>query len=145
MLNEYEVQMVQDDWAKVLPIAETAATLFYDQLFTLDPKLRPLFKPDLAEQKLKLMKTIGFAVNGLTNLAEIVPSVQALGRRHVAYGVKPEHYQTVGAALLWTLKQGLGPSFDSNHEAAWGKVYGVLSQTMIKAAEPEWQQAGAVG
>ena len=142
MLNEYEIQMVQQDWAKVLPIAETAATIFYDRLFALDPKLRALFKPDLTEQKLKLMKTIGYAVNSLTNVAEIVPTVQALGRRHVAYGVKPEHYQTVGAALLWTLKQGLGESFDSNHEAAWGKVYGVLSQTMIKAAEPALVAAG---
>lgn len=142
MLNEYEIEMVQQDWAKVLPIAETAATIFYDRLFALDPKLRALFKSDLTEQKLKLMKTIGYAVNSLTNVAEIVPTVQALGRRHVAYGVKPEHYQTVGAALLWTLKQGLGESFDSNHEAAWGKVYGVLSQAMIKAAEPALVAAG---
>jgi hemoglobin-like flavoprotein len=135
MLNQEEIDLVQADWEKVLPIADVAATLFYDRLFTLDPKLRPLFKSDLTEQKLKLMKMIGTAVNGLNQLSDIVPAVQALGQRHVSYGVKAEHYETVGAALLWTLKQGLADNFDGAHEAAWARVYTLLAQTMIGASK----------
>jgi hemoglobin-like flavoprotein len=135
MLSKAEIEMVQSDWMKVLPIADTAATLFYDKLFSLDPTLRSLFKPDLTEQKVKLMKMIGAAVNGLNDLGSLVPVVQALGRRHVGYNVKPQHYSTVGAALLWTLKQGLGAGFDGEHESSWANVYGVLSKTMIAAAE----------
>jgi hemoglobin-like flavoprotein len=75
------------------------------------------------------------AVKGLDDLPSLVPAVQALGRRHVEYGVKPQHYDTVGAALLWTLRKGLGDGFDGVHEVAWTEVYTILSQTMIAAAE----------
>ncbi|HLV65731.1 MAG TPA: globin family protein [Polyangiaceae bacterium] len=136
MLTKQEIELVQSDWAKVVPIAEAAATMFYDHLFELDPKLRSLFKSDLSEQKIKLMKMIGYAVNALDNLGEVVPAVQALGKRHAGYGVVSEHYETVGIALLSTLKKGLGASFDEAHETAWGKVYGILADTMRAAAEP---------
>jgi hemoglobin-like flavoprotein len=134
MLTAQEISTVQADWDRVLPIATTAATLFYGRLFELDPSLKALFKSDLDEQKKKLMQVIGVAVRSLNDLPALVPTVQALGKRHTGYGVLPAHYDTVGAALLWTLKQGLGEGFDASHEAAWGKVYGVLSQTMIAAA-----------
>jgi hemoglobin-like flavoprotein len=144
MLSQEEIQLVQNDWSKVVPIADTAATLFYDRLFALDPNLKPLFKSDFDEQKKKLMQTIGVAVKGLDNLGTLVPAVQALGRRHTGYGVKTEHYDTVGAALLWTLKQGLGDGFGAPNEAAWTKVYGVLASTMI-AAGAEAPGAAAAG
>lgn len=133
MLSTKEIQMVQADWQKVTPIADTAASLFYTRLFEADPALKPLFKSDLDEQKKKLMHTIGLAVRGLDDLGSLVPAVQALGRRHVGYGVKPKDYDTVGGALLWTLRKGLGDGFDSEHEAAWAKVYGVLAKTMMEA------------
>jgi hemoglobin-like flavoprotein len=136
MLTKKEIDIVQGDWQKVATIADTAATLFYDRLFTVDPDLRRLFKSDLGEQKVKLMKMIGAAVNGLGNLPELVPVVKALGQRHQGYGVKADHYATVGSVLLWTLGQGLGTSFDAEHQAAWGKVYGVLADTMKAAAQP---------
>ncbi len=127
--------LVQTTWEQVVPIADTAAKLFYEKLFELDPKLRPLFKPDMAEQRKVLMNTITFAVRSLDKLDEVVPAVQALGKRHVAYGVKNEDYDTVGAALLWTLGQGLGDAFTPEVEEAWVVVYGVLAGTMKDAAE----------
>jgi hemoglobin-like flavoprotein len=133
MLTQEEIRLVQADWKLVVSNGLTAANLFYERLFDLAPKLRGVFPADLAEQKGKLIRMIGVAVNGLDDLGAIVPAVQDLGRRHVGYGVKPEHYATVGAALLWTLKGGLGESFDSAHEEAWGKVYQVLANTMQTA------------
>jgi hemoglobin-like flavoprotein len=133
MLSAEEIRTVQEDWQKVVPIAPTAASLFYDRLFELDPRLRNLFPPDLTEQKKKLLAMLGTAVGSLSNLPAIVSAVQDLGRRHAQYGVEPSHYATVGAALLWTLK-GLGGGFDAAHEAAWTKVYAVLSGTMQAAA-----------
>jgi hemoglobin-like flavoprotein len=134
MLTQREIDTVQSDWRKVLPIAATAATLFYDHLFELDPSLRPLFASDLDEQKKKLLQTLSVAVTGLTDLPALVPIAHALGKRHVGYGVKPEHYGTVGTALLWTLRKGLGGGFDAAHEAAWTKVYEILSTAMLDGA-----------
>jgi hemoglobin-like flavoprotein len=63
-----------------------------------------------------------------------VGAVKELGLRHVGYGVKDEHYDTVGSALLWTLGQGLGDEFTTELEDAWTKVYQLLAGTMKEAA-----------
>lgn len=130
-----QVALVQVSWERVQPVAEQAAELFYSQLFSLDPSLQALFKGDMKAQGRKLMSMIGFAVNGLTRLDAIVPGVQALGRRHAGYGVKDSHYDTVGAALLWTLRQGLGQAFTGEVQAAWTAAYNVLASAMKEAAK----------
>lgn len=135
MLTEAQITLVKDSWAQVVPISDKAAELFYGKLFELDPALRPLFKDDMSEQRKKLMATIGVAVSRLTDLDGLVPVLQDLGRRHVEYRVKPEHYETVGQALLWTLGQGLGDAFTAECEEAWTATYGLMSKTMIDAAE----------
>jgi hemoglobin-like flavoprotein len=129
-----QIALVQHSWRQVLPIAETAARMFYERLFALDPSLRPLFRGEMGEQGRKLMAMISFAVKGLTRVEQIVPGVQALGRRHAGYGVRDEHYATVAAALLWTLEQGLGASFSAEVREAWVAAYGVLANTMKDAA-----------
>ena len=124
--------LVQQTWAKVVPIAATAADLFYTKLFTLDPGLRPLFaRTDLGAQKHKLVATLNVAIAGLDDVPTLVGILTELGRRHVGYGVTESQYPTVGAALLWTLEQGLGPAFTPAVKAAWTAVYGVVAETMI--------------
>jgi Hemoglobin-like flavoprotein len=133
-------ELVQTSWEKVIPIADTAAELFYGRLFELDPSLRSLFTSDIKEQGKKLMTMITTAVRALDNLPALVPAVQALGRRHGGYGVKDEHYATVATALLWTLEKGLGPDFTPETKDAWVVVYTILADTM-KAASAESAQS----
>jgi len=138
IMTPTQVQLVQTTWEKVVPISDTAAALFYGRLFELDPSLKPLFTSDIKEQGKKLMQMITVAVRGLNDLGKLVPAVQELGRRHVGYGVKDEHYATVGTALLWTLEKGLGDAFTPDVKEAWATVYGILADTMKKAAaEPK--------
>ena len=132
-MTDEQVRLVQESFAKVRPISEVAADLFYKKLFELDPSLRQMFKGDMKEQGKKLMSTLSFAVNGLTRLDTIVGAVEDLGRKHVGYGVKPEHYNTVGVALLWTLEQGLGDAFTPDVKFAWTEVYGLLAGVMQNA------------
>jgi hemoglobin-like flavoprotein len=134
-MNETQKKLVQQTWASVVPIADQAAAIFYGKLFEADPSLRPLFKGDIEEQGKKLMKMIGMAVGGLDRLNELVPVVQALGKRHVGYGVKDSHYDTVAGALLGTLSAGLGPAFTPEVKEAWTTVYTVLATTMKDAAK----------
>ena len=117
-----------------MPIQDTAAGLFYQRLFVLDPSVRPMFKGDMREQGQKLMKMLGLIANSLTRLDELVPAARDLARKHVDYGVKPAHYDTVGAALLWTLEQGLGSKFTDEVKTAWATTYGTLSHVMKDAA-----------
>jgi hemoglobin-like flavoprotein len=130
-----QIELVQASWKQVVPVAETAAQMFYGRLFFLDPSLRALFLGDMREQGRKVMAMLSYTVNGLTRLEVLLPAIRALGRRHATYGVRPEHYYTVGAALLWTLEQGLGAAFTPAVREAWVAAYGVLASTMRDAAE----------
>jgi hemoglobin-like flavoprotein len=132
-MNKETVNHVQQSWAKVVPIAPEAAALFYNNLFTADPSLKPLFKGDMNEQGKKLMQMIGAAVGKLGDLDTLVPILQGLGKRHGTYGVVPAHYGTVGSALLMTLSQGLGSAFTPAVKEAWTEVYGVMAKVMIEA------------
>lgn len=130
-----KVTLIKYSWEKVLPISETAAELFYGKLFELDAELKPLFKGNMKEQGAKLMKMLNTVVNSLDKLDSIVPAVQDLGVRHIAYGVKDEHYDTVATALLWTLAQGLGDDFTDEIKDAWATAYVILADTMKEAAK----------
>jgi hemoglobin-like flavoprotein len=142
-----QISLIQSSWSAVEPIADTAAILFYDRLFELDPALRRLFrKTDMTQQRKILMQTLTVVVRSLARLDTIVPAIQALGRRHAGYGVRDEHYDTVGAALLWTLEQGLGDAFDDETADAWATAYTTLASVMIEAAaaaEAEVETAAA--
>jgi hemoglobin-like flavoprotein len=130
-----QTQIVQSTWKQVVPIADTAATLFYDRLFEIDPTTRPLFKAEtLPEQKRKLVTMLNTVVNGLSRPEQIVPAAEALARRHVGYGVAAEQYDSVGAALLWTLRKGLGDAWTPVAEEAWTAAYTMLSGVMRRAA-----------
>ena len=131
-----EVNLVKLTWSRVVPIKDTAAGLFYNRLFELDPSVRPLFKGDISEQGSKLMATLNTVVGSLNQLDDVVPVAQQLAVRHVRYGVKPEHYDTVGAALLWTLERGLGAGFTSDVKQAWTSAYTTLAGAMKAAAYP---------
>jgi hemoglobin-like flavoprotein len=134
MLTANDIALVRASFARVLPIKDAAADLFYARLFEVAPQVRTLFPDDLREQKQKLMAMIATAVGGLTDLEALVPKVKALGARHVAYGATAGHYEVVGEVLLWTLERGLGDSFTPGVRAAWTKVYGVLAATMQAGA-----------
>ena len=127
-----QIALVQDSFAKVAPTSEAAAVRFYDRLFDIAPQMRAMFPDDMIEQRRKLMTMLAGVVKGLGNLDQVLPAASALAKRHVSYGAKAEHYQVVGAALLWTLEKGEGRTAEVAD--AWGTAYGTLSGYMISEA-----------
>jgi len=137
-----QIALVRSTWAKLIPIADAAAKIFYTRLFEIDPSLRSLFKGDMATQGKLLMGMINTAVEGLDDLDSIVPAVQELGRNHAGYGVKSEDYKAVASALLWTLRQGLGSDFNADVKNAWVETYTLLATVMQEAAAEASQKSG---
>jgi len=137
-ITDEEKMLVTQSFAKVAPIAEKAAELFYGRLFEIAPDTKSLFtETDMKEQGRKLMQTLATAVGALYQLDSIVVDIKQMGRRHIAYGVKKEQYATVGEALLWTLEQGLGDEFTPEVKTAWTKVYTILADTAITAYDED--------
>mgnify|MGYP003388108414 FL=1 len=133
-MNPTQINLVQESFAKVAPISEQAATLFYDRLFEVAPAVKVMFPADMKEQRKKLMATLAVVVTGLSHLESVLPAASALAKRHVSYGARPEHYPVVGGALLWTLEKGLGEAWTADVADAWTAAYGTLSGYMISEA-----------
>jgi len=137
-------KLIQGTWAQVVPIADQAATIFYQRLFEIDPSTCALFNTtDMAQQQKKLIQILSVAVSSLDNLGALGKTVEDLGRRHAGYGVKDAHYDSVGVALLWTLEQGLGAAWTPEAAAAWKEVYGLLSSIMRNAQQEASAKAAA--
>jgi nitric oxide dioxygenase len=136
-----QVKLVQESFAKVAPISETAAVIFYDRLFEVAPSVKAMFPADMTEQRTKLMAMLAAVVNGLGHLDSILPAASALAKRHVSHGAKPEHYPVVGGALLYTLEEGLGEAWTPELADAWTAAFGTLSGYMISEAYGRAQAA----
>ncbi|OCK54266.1 hemin receptor [Bradyrhizobium sp. LMTR 3] len=136
-----QINLVQESFAKVAPISEQAAIIFYDRLFEVAPTVKAMFPVDMKEQRKKLVTTLAVVVNGLGNLESVLPAASALAKRHVSYGAKAEHYPVVGGALLWTLEKGLGAAWTPDVAAAWTAAYTTLSGYMISEAYGSTQAA----
>jgi len=143
MLTPSQIAAVRQSFALIRPNAERAAAQFYDRLFALDPKLRPLFPRDLAPQGRKLMQMLGVAVANLDRVEALMPRIRALGARHAGYGVKDAHYDAAGGALLWTLEQNLRERFTPELRTAWIAAYTLVAEAMKDAAKSPASSAAA--
>ena len=139
-----QIDLIRSSWAAVEPDAERLSSMFYERLFELDPVVRRLFaKTDMTAQGRIVTQTFNVVVASLDDFDTIVPFIEALGRVHARYGVRDEHYDTVGAALMWTLDRMLGARFDDETSDAWATAYDVLATVMIEAADEEARTAVA--
>lgn len=134
-MNAEQVALIRESWAKVYPIKDTAARLFYGKLFDTYPEVKPLFKGDMDEQGRKLMAMINTAVNGLDDLDALIDPVTDMGARHAGYGVKDEDYDKVAVCLIWTLEQGLGDDFTDEVKDAWVVLYTTVADVMKQGAK----------
>ncbi|RTL80498.1 MAG: hemin receptor [Hyphomicrobiales bacterium] len=136
-MNVEQISLIQDSFVKVESIADRVAQLFYQRLFEIAPETRPLFKREVDDQGRLLMAALALIIRSLADSNTMLPAAQKLAIRHVAYGVKAEHYEPVGDALLWTLENSLGADFTPPLKIAWTKAYAALSAAMVAAAYPQ--------
>ena len=138
-MTHNNIVLVKNSWALVTQLEmEVVGGLFYNRLFEIMPSVKPMFsRTALPEQSKKLLVMLSYVIGKLDKLEEIMEEVAKLARRHRQYGVKDEHYTAVGAALLWTLEQGLEKHWNAALEAAWTEVYGTLAGAMIAVEQEE--------
>ena len=137
-MSPEQKNLVKGTWAMVVPIADTAAGLFYDRLFAIDSSTRSMFAAtNMPEQRKRLLQALGYVISGLDKTEQLLPAIQRLGRNHVRYGVTDTHYDSVGSALLWTLEQGLKDAWTPAVKDAWVAAYTLVAGVMKDAAKAE--------
>ncbi len=135
-LTNEQKDIIQSTFAQI-PDADQLAIIFYDRLFEIDPSTKPMFRGDMTDQRKKLIQALAVVVHGLGDLSNIVPAIEQLGKRHVAYGVTPDHWNSVGTALLMTLEEVFGEAFTEEVRISWALAYGLIAQTAMAAAYPQ--------
>lgn len=140
-MTPQDIALVRSSFAQLHRRKIETACLFYERLFTTTPAIRPLFKTDIETQAAKLMETLMVALATLNDPAGLTVLLKRLGERHQGYGVRPEHYDAVGSALLWTLETSLGPAFTAQTRATWTELYDQMAKAMLSAAAPSLRSA----
>jgi hemoglobin-like flavoprotein len=131
--TEQQIALVKATFRKIVPISERMTRTFYDRVFELAPETRTMFKTDIKEQGRKFIQMLAVLVGGLERMPEIVPGLNAMGKRHIGYGVAKAHYPVIGNALLWAIKDTLGTDFTPEVEAAWRAVYDMMAENAMHA------------
>jgi hemoglobin-like flavoprotein len=140
-MTNKQIQLVQQSWEWVKPMAKQAGLNFYENLFEAAPGIRHLFKSDIQEQAGKLVTILGYVVAKLDRLDLILSDVEKLGERHNSYGARPEHYDVVGNCLIQTLSEGLGDKWTDETEKAWILAFSTVKTAMITAQQSQKEVA----
>ena len=133
-----DLESLETSFDLVAPRGDELVDVFYARLFEAAPSVRPLFPQDLKAQKTMLLAALVLLRKSLRNLEGIVPTLHALGARHVAYGARPEHYPVVGSVLIGSMAELAGGAWRPEYERAWAAAFEVVAGAMLAgAAEAE--------
>jgi hemoglobin-like flavoprotein len=133
-MTERQKVLIRGSLETINEFSGAVVRLFYGRLFEIAPQVRPLFKTEIGEQSRRLSEMLNTIVGALDNFDTLRPVLADLGRRHVEYGVRPEHYELLRSALLWTFGNALGVQFDRETRAAWDLLIGMVSAEMLAGA-----------
>lgn len=138
-----QVELLETSFDLIAPEGDRLMDTFYARLFETAPAVKPLFAgTDLRKQKSMLLGALVLLRKSLRDLDRVVPTLRALGARHVAYGAEEAHYAVVGQVLLASMASVAGGAWTPAYEAAWTEAYGVVAATMLAgAAEAELPMA----
>lgn len=134
-LDNALIQSLRTTYERVRAEEMRLATLFYTRLFSAAPALRGMFKGDLSAQAAKLTGALDAVVQNLERPRENAEMLAELGRRHAAYGAKPEHYDLVVDLLVQSMREVLQAGDDDRAIREWRMALRLIADQMIAASE----------
>ena len=130
-MTAQQILLIRSSWQLTAEEPLKASISFYDQLFSLSPQLRGLFRSPMSGQTMTFMKAIGYLVNRLENIYEIGDEFHDTNYLSQAYGLQPKHFAEIKDALLWTIEKSLGSSWNEETRDAWLSCYEILTEFMM--------------
>jgi serine/threonine protein kinase/pimeloyl-ACP methyl ester carboxylesterase/truncated hemoglobin YjbI len=136
LAGDDDALQITASFARIAPRADEFCARVYERLFAEHPELRPLFPAEMAAQRRKLLGALVAVVDNLQCPERLVPLLEDLGRRHATYGVKPENFDAVGAALIGAIGD-FDDQLDDVIRAAWARAYLKIAQAMQRGLVSE--------
>ncbi|MDA0167774.1 globin domain-containing protein [Solirubrobacter taibaiensis] len=133
-----DLNALETSFDLVAPKGDELMEIFYADLFAAAPAVQPLFAgTDMQRQRSMLLAALGLLRRSLRNLDAILPALQQMGARHVAYGAMPEHYPVVGQVLIGAMAKVAGPEWRPQYTAQWQSAFAIVAGAMIEGADAE--------
>lgn len=129
------IEQLETSFDLIAPHGDELVADFYERLFAAAPSVRDLFPEDMKRQRAMLLSALVLLRKSLRDLDRIVPTLRALGARHVAYGAVPEHYPLVGEVLIASMAAIAGDAWLAEYDAAWSGAFAIVASVMIEGAE----------
>lgn len=130
-MSPQQKYLIRKSFSRIEGMGTVPALIFYRRLFEMAPELRSLFKSDIEAQASRLLEMLALLISHLENGTLLAMELQQLGQRHTGYGVKPEHFEIVGRALIQMLRETVGGEFTAEVEEAWIDLYRAVAESMI--------------
>ena len=130
MMDADQIALVRASLPEVFAPGASAGLVFYDRLFVLAPTLRAIFPEELDDQATRLATAITRAVGLLDDPKALRDAMAGLGISHMKYGLGPEAYDLVGAALLHTVRTRLGEAYTPDMQDAWSAAFAEIAAEM---------------
>jgi nitric oxide dioxygenase len=139
-----DIDALETSFDLVAPRGEELVDLFYTRLFEAAPAVRPLFAhTDPRRQKAMLLGALVMIRRALRDLESIIPSLHALGARHVGYGTLPEQYPVVGAVLIGAMAEIAGDEWRWGYDKAWAEAFDLIADAMLEGARSASERQAA--
>ncbi|WP_439030335.1 FAD-binding oxidoreductase [Gordonia terrae] len=110
----------------------------YTRMFAIDPDLRDLFGVSMAAQRVAFHRVIDHVLEAIpaeSGHAELVEFLAQLGRDHRKFGVEPEHYHVMYAALMGEFAALMEGYWDAETEQTISQAMMLVTGVMRGAAE----------
>jgi hemoglobin-like flavoprotein len=143
-MNAERKRLVLETWEAIARNHDRVAIAFYDRLFEIDPGAHTLFSnTNMPAQRAKFVEMLSEIVRNLDLPSALIPTVSALGKRHVGYGVRDTDYDRVREALLSAIAGELDARFTGDVRDAWEEAYALTAAVMKRGAHTASSQSSA--
>jgi hemoglobin-like flavoprotein len=131
-IDDADIRLVRESLSKIRARLVPASMAFHENMFTIEPELRVLFRTDLASQGMRFMSTLATIADLLGNPEALGPELEGLAKAHAKIGVRAAHFTPMGMALMVTLAETLREEFTPRLQEAWHAAYDHFAAEMIR-------------
>lgn len=129
-----DVTTLRESFELVVERSPLLTRRFYEILFERYPQVRLLFGASTAKQEEMLTRALVAVLDRIEDGKWLTETLEALGAKHVDYGVTDEMYEWVGDALLAALAEAAGEAWTPRVQVAWTAAYGAIANLMMSGA-----------
>lgn len=126
-----QCETLRNSMGRLIPACEAVSAQCYRRLFEMHPEIQTLFPDDMESQQEKLVLMLASAIDMLGDRTQFHARCAELGRQHLGYGARPEHYPIVIGLILEELGRAADPPLTEEEQRCWVLLFQLIESAML--------------